>query len=425
MSTTTTTTTTGQGRSATCLEHQDRPAPWQDYQGRSATCLEHLGEELKLFCVTCETNVCLHCALLRHRSHDCQFITRELFQRQMDDVDRLIQTIIPKVRAVDEQIKSLTQMKDWAVERSNEVRDEVNAFMDSFVEAVEIHRKQLQAQVTSLCEGKVKVLSLAQDRLLQARADVGQTCQFLGQLLTSATDLEMLSLKQLLVHRLTAVRDLPSQPHFPETRFLRFCPEIKGEVINNFQMFGRVVAHQPSARDSFLHGDGLSTARLERKCVMVLSVFDCDGLPYNDNDVTIDARIYHQGKEINVPVNIVHLPGGAHQVTFTPVHEGTHFLHLAVNGCSVQDSPFKFHVKARWRRHVGSWVTSNQCSGQTETGRLFGSDTCTAGDPSQGASQGHCWTCCGKMTFNSECVTFNSECLAGRARSSPLRQATF
>ncbi|CAG5122652.1 unnamed protein product [Candidula unifasciata] len=377
-------------------------------QDRTATCLEHPGEELKMFCVSCELNVCLECVILEHRSHDCQFVTRELFQNQMNDVDRLIQTIIPKVQAMDDQIKSLSQMKNWTLERSNAVRGDVNVFMDKFVEAVELHRKQLLAQVTSLCESKDKALAVAEAHLLQARAGVEQTQVLVYVCLFSQR------YSQVLVYVCL----------FSQWLFCRFCPAMKGEVINNFQMFGRVIANQPSAVDSRLHGDGLNTARLERKCAMVLSVFDCSGLPYTDNDVTIDARIYYQGKEINVPINMAHLTGGAHQISFTPLYQGTHFLHVGVNGCSVQDSPFKFQVKAKWRRHVGTWVTSDQHSGHTDTDHVFGSAQplvllyTHTGDHFQCQPDSHYWTCCGKMTYNSECV-------AGGTRRSPVHQATF
>uniref|UniRef100_A0A0B7AQR5 B-box C-terminal domain-containing protein n=2 Tax=Arion vulgaris TaxID=1028688 RepID=A0A0B7AQR5_9EUPU len=365
-----------------------------------------------MFCVTCEMNICMDCAMSGHGDHDYQFVTKELFQNQMADVDRLIQTVIPQVKAVDDQLKSLADIKVTTNESSVKVRDEVNDFMDTYVEAIEKHRKQLLTQIKSLVEDTERSVDATQLQLQQVRADVEQTCLFIGELLTSGTDVEILSLKKLLTHRLTSLHEVSRETQFKQHGVMRFCPTAKGDIINNFQMFGRVIVNQASAAESFLYGKGLTTSCVSKKSSMILTICDNNGVPYTGSDVTIETWIEFRGQKINVPVICKYKKGGVYMIELTPVSEGPHFLHVFVDGRSIKDSPFKFNVKGKWRNHTGTWQRPIHCF----TTELKDQGGCNLGNISH--TDVSFWSCCGKKIQGSSCS-------ANSSRNSPVRQATF
>ena len=57
----------------------------------SSYCEQHRDETLKMYCMECQTNVCLMCFAVKHRQHECQEIEQvaQQFQQQMkSDVDQ-------------------------------------------------------------------------------------------------------------------------------------------------------------------------------------------------------------------------------------------------------------------------------------------------------------------------------------------------
>ena len=75
-------------------------------------------------------------------------------------------------------------------------------------------------------------------------------------MIENASDVEILSVKRLVIDRLTGLKELTGTQHQAVSSFMRFCPSEKGQVINNFQMFGRVVSRKASAAASTIFSEG-------------------------------------------------------------------------------------------------------------------------------------------------------------------------
>ncbi|XP_005111678.1 tripartite motif-containing protein 45-like [Aplysia californica] len=195
----------------------------------------------------------------------------------------------------------------------------------------------------------------------------------------------------------------------------------------NISVNGDTSRRKKSPKEENGKVEGLTTARVLHACLMTLTVCDTEAVPYTGNDVRVRAWVIVQEQNIkSTPVTLTPFKDGIHQLSFTPTHKGTHFLHVAVNGEPVhvsdlfvlispdtmlgtKDSPLRFNVKARWRRHDGVWQCCTFCTtsgrrdvicgcGATSPGGYLG---CTHGQGSHPGGQ-H-WSCCGKMNRDSEC----------------------
>ncbi|XP_071096606.1 E3 ubiquitin-protein ligase TRIM45-like [Haliotis cracherodii] len=390
---------------------------------RQIFCPRHTSEELKLFCSSCDEVVCRDCVVLDHRDHQCQFVSSDLFRTEMDSMQLLIKNVVPKVNAVEARLKSVSTLKDKIRTRAKQVESEINKFMDSYIQAIEKHRQALIGQIDSLVKDRERSLNVTELHLKDSKGEVGETCKLVSELIDSGSDLEILTVKKLITGRLNRLNSLPVDPKTKINDFVRFSPEEKADVINDFQMYGKVVSRQVTAAKSTVDGDGLSTARIGHKSQMTLTVRDTEHVQYNGSDVNVRAWLIYQNESLrSVPVNISCKKDGTHQLTFTPVQKGTHFLHVAVSGQPVKDSPFKFSVKARWREHKGIWQCCTFCQTGGKRDVTCG---CKGAMPGGFAGCGHGhgnhpggphWSCCGKMVKNSECSV--------TSRPSPLRQVT-
>lgn len=75
-------------------------------------------------------------------------------------------------------------------------------------------------------------------------------------MIENASDVEILSVKRLVTDRLTGLRQVSDTAPPPVSSVIKFAPAGKGQIINNFQMFGRVVSRQASAAASVVVTDG-------------------------------------------------------------------------------------------------------------------------------------------------------------------------
>ncbi|KAK3737432.1 hypothetical protein RRG08_010629 [Elysia crispata] len=381
------------------------PTPWP------MVCETHPDQDLHMFCVECEECVCPACAVSLHSGHDCRPVTAQLFRQQMEDVDKLIRNAVPKVKDVEQRLFDLEQQRAKVKERAFEVSEEINDFINSYLDAIEKHRANLLLKVGELQHGQVTALEKARDHLDYIHTDVQETCRFVAELLRGAScDTEILSAKRLITQRLAGLLEIPVDDTRDFGSFLKFRGTDKGEVIHNFQLYGRVVDQQAWAATSYISGDGLSSVRVGRVSTLRLTVCDQDGVPCCGSDVTVKAWLCPLNENFsNPPPVTVERQEGERSLVFTPATKGLHLLHVAVSGEPIKGSPFKFNVKSRWRQHRGTWHCCTVCStggrddvtcgcGGSMGGGYLG---CCHGYP--GHPGGHHWSCCGKMTIESEC----------------------
>ncbi|KAK7094517.1 E3 ubiquitin-protein ligase TRIM45-like [Littorina saxatilis] len=394
---------------------------------RQINCNRHPEEELKLFCMSCDLPICRDCVVVDHRDHDCQFLCQELFRQQMSEVQQMIRSVVPRITAVDQQLKKVSDTQDAIRSRADDVINEINQHMDTYLSAIQQHRQRLLQQVGAVVEEKQHALHVTERHLRHVRSDVEQTCRFVSDMIENASDVEILSVKRLVTDRLTGLKQLVTGvQHQPVSTFLKFSSSEKGEVVNKFQMFGRVISRKASAAASTIFTEGLSTARVSHDSSVVLRVNSEDGAQYTGKDVQIKAWLIFQNQSIRSrPVGIHLQKNGTYSLKFTPVQQGSHFLHVAVDSQPVKDSPFKFKVKAQWRQHKGVWQCCTMCSSGGRMDVPCGCRGTMPGGQSQGCSHGQPghpggqhWSCCGKMVRTSECPG------VPMPRQSPVRQVT-
>ncbi|XP_076454738.1 uncharacterized protein LOC143289589 [Babylonia areolata] len=393
---------------------------------RQVLCGHHPEEELKLYCLSCDVPVCRDCVVMGHRDHDCQFLSKELFKGQMGQIQHLIRSVVPRITSVDQQLRRVADTQEAIQARAQDVTREIHAYMDRFLSAIQQHRQQLLQQVGMVVEEKQHALHVTERHLRQVRADVEHTCRFVSDMIENASDVEILSVKRVVTERLTGLQEISATQHQPVSSFMRFSPSEAGEIINKFQMFGRVLSRRASAAASTIFSEGLSTARVGHDSAVVLRVNSEDGTQYNGKDVQIKAWLIFQSQSIrSLPVSVTLQKNGTYSLKFSPVQPGSHFLHVAVDSQPVKESPFKFKVKGQWREHKGVWHCCTVCStgGRLDVpcacrGVMPGGQTqgCSHGEP--GHPGGHHWSCCGKMTRTSECGGMPLPC------TSPVRQVT-
>ncbi|KAL5011680.1 hypothetical protein ScPMuIL_010231 [Solemya velum] len=393
-------------------------------------CQIHPSEKVKMYCESCEVLACRKCVMTKHHDHVCNFIS-DIQESEIKKINRVLTEVEPLVDSLKYQKKHLTDVSHQVVKDSEKVRNEVNAFIDSHIRAVESHRKLLLSQIDKLSEKKLQEIERRQDISNFQIDGIEKCCDFVRNTLKEGSENEILQLKPNIMKQLIEVKnqtanDLQSQKTDEDGNWnMEFCHQLKGDVIENFQMFGRILdQQQPCQVLCTLTGNGFSTARVSHKSRMTLKVVGRDGRNVHTNLNSIHVSlICSKNRKSQVPVRLLEGKDDGFHVLFCPDSEGPHILTIAVCGKAINGSPFKFNVKARWRDHPGVWQCCTFCStgGRRDV-------PCACGCPMPGylgCDHNHGrhpgayhWSCCGKMAENSECLLRDS------LKSSEVREVT-
>ncbi|XP_060070247.1 E3 ubiquitin-protein ligase TRIM45-like [Ylistrum balloti] len=372
-------------------------------------------------CVDCTSDLCQLCS----DSHKRQRKTRQHIlvgipfagtSHQADDVSYDVMKLHELVQDASHRKDDIQKYLDNIPATRKELRDnaetvtkEIDMFMDSFVKAVEQHRKSLLQQVSTILHEKETKLQAQQDHLCRLLGKFENDCNIADGLSVNCTDNEISAKESTVSQRLKQLIDISMKECVPVETTFTFCRELKADVFENFQMFGRVQGSQACPYKCQVTTQDLASAKVDIPCTVILTTRDTEDEPFpNPPGLLAWVRCGINGRS-RLPVTMRERSDAIYDLTFTPQQSGPHQLCVQVDSQDISGCPFKFEVKSKWREHSGTWHCCSFCS---SAGRMDvpcgcgavvrGSRGCWHAQP--GYPGGPHWTCCGKISRQSQCI---------------------
>uniref|UniRef100_A0A182Y0K9 Uncharacterized protein n=1 Tax=Anopheles stephensi TaxID=30069 RepID=A0A182Y0K9_ANOST len=124
---------------------------------RSIKCPMHPEHQLNLFCTSCHQVICGECSTLLHRDHRCTTVARA-----GKVYGRFVRGAIEQTRPLEDYaLQSVGRLNDMNVRinsRCEAVQQEVDAFVDEYVAALEEHRRALAEQIGNIRQAKMEMI---------------------------------------------------------------------------------------------------------------------------------------------------------------------------------------------------------------------------------------------------------------------------
>ena len=177
---------------------------------KPAFCGKHAGEALKLFCETCQETICRDCTIVDHREHKYNFIA-DVSERERKIVQAILRETKTKERAVEEGLIAVKAMECRVEDRVAEVNKKVDVFFDEQVKALENMRRKLKSKVEDQRKVKLNELGSQREALTLSLAQFRSGIEFVVRALAEGDDMELLTMKQPLVERLSQLNALQYQ----------------------------------------------------------------------------------------------------------------------------------------------------------------------------------------------------------------------
>lgn len=182
---------------------------------RLAYCGQHSTEQLKYFCDTCITAVCRDCLIIEHRQHKYDYIQEsKKVKKQRSNVETLLKETAEKITEIEKTTVEIQSVRDTLYGRLGTVKGEIRTMTSQLIKTLKEREQQLLFKADQIFNQKVSILDQQVQELNLAHVRVKTACDFTGQFLNFANDVEMLNLKELIKNRLSSLNkmDIETKP---------------------------------------------------------------------------------------------------------------------------------------------------------------------------------------------------------------------
>ncbi|KAJ4441301.1 hypothetical protein ANN_11155 [Periplaneta americana] len=305
---------------------------------RQAMCPAHPELELQLFCAPCGQVACRECCLLDHRGHACDTATRaaQVYTRSIRDS---LERARPMAEEAVVSLDRLRRLSKKIEVRCSEVQEEVDRFIDSYISALEDHRRALQLQVQEAHEAKLHTVHTQQLELERHAEDTRCAVSFAEDLLAEGSDIELLSLVVPVLRRLewccTAIGSGGAsnllEPRVSEC--LQFLPNESAGKVKDYTLFGVITTQTISHEHCSLDIDSLMDVRQNQKAATVLVTRDTDEQPLCHGGEKVTAEVwYRDASRRKIPIQVTDRQDGTYLISFVPDTSGNLSLSVSVQG---------------------------------------------------------------------------------------------
>ena len=151
---------------------------------RKRYCSDHEGEELKLYCRTCQEVICRDCAIVTHKQHDCTFIKdiREEFVQEMHD---LLGRVEGKVEEFTCHQNHLQEVDRKSKESVDACRSKVQEYFKDWHRRLEEREGQLLGQLDQHLKVASKQVDAERSKVDWSKCQITSAVEFTQQLLSN------------------------------------------------------------------------------------------------------------------------------------------------------------------------------------------------------------------------------------------------
>ena len=120
---------------------------------QEATCSDH-GRPLEFFCATCSTEICSHCSVRNHKSHEYDLITDSYTKHCQE-----LSSVEGKKEALRKILSALAEREGEIRERGEKVLEEIHEMVEEMIDVLHQSEKILSEQAKRVTDDKLTSLS--------------------------------------------------------------------------------------------------------------------------------------------------------------------------------------------------------------------------------------------------------------------------
>ncbi|XP_077867797.1 tripartite motif-containing protein 3-like [Saccoglossus kowalevskii] len=183
-------------------------------------CDVHIENQLKYYCDTCQTPICIECTIIDHKipKHSNRCI-KEVADEYSDELKGKVRKLKVKAdeaetskmsaKAACEKLNACCKEEE---EKINKKTDEILADLRRHMEVVEQKKKKLVEELKTEYTARVKNMEIKVDELEMKHGNIVSTCSYLETLVQHGNPGQILSAKQVYQQRMDELITIETKP---------------------------------------------------------------------------------------------------------------------------------------------------------------------------------------------------------------------
>ena len=297
---------------------------------KSLLCQRHPQELLQLYCEDCETLVCRNCVLVKHKTHNFNFIDDVIEEEKehlqditLVELEEILTSTKKAITGVEEMQAKILTCNDHAIAKLDKTFQEIMEMLNS-------RKGTFLIEVRQVTEDDLCPLQKQQEDLMILKQKIESCHDFTQKTLRAGTGTEVMSAKKQMIERTKHLQELHnSSPLAPVTK-----PSTT--VYYQMDKMKETVANLGIVID------------LNQSCIEDLPKCICVHKPVSIQVVlkgTKGQPICHAIKAITAQVTLSSVNGSLvtsfvlYSVKFTPTKPNGHILSIKINDNHISGSP--------------------------------------------------------------------------------------
>lgn len=243
----------------------------------SVNCTRHNGEELKLYCETCEQLICRDCTMIDHTRPDHRYIfVHEAGASHRMQIVAALKKTVDRIPYVEQLIQAADHLMIDIDNRCRDVEAEVRTCLQQQRYQLQIREERLLDSVRQMRQKKEKIVSAHREALQLYLANVKSSCDFTNRILEEGTAAEVLATKVQVKRQLELLseRQFSEKPSVDGSLHFYANTQALSEIIDSFASVTASSSFPPLCQ---VVGDGVESGVVGEETHFSIITFDQEG----------------------------------------------------------------------------------------------------------------------------------------------------
>ena len=314
-------------------------------------CPEHDGKEVELYCETCEEPLCWKCIAKggKHHTHDYEEIDKAFGKYRGE----MTASLGPMERQLTTVKKALAQFERRCGEISDQraaIEADVHKHFRQLREMLDAREMEVIRQLHQHTQRKLKSLAVQRDQIETLQARLHSSIGFMRESLETGRQAEVLMMKTAVVKQVNELTTTFSPDLLEPTAKADLIFSTSVDFASACHKYGQVLAPGfPDPSKCHVIGKATEAAVVEMTATALLQAIDIEGQPCKEPLLTPECELVSELTGTRTRGTIKR-KGQNHQyeISYQPIIEGRHQLHITVEGQHIRGSPFSIAAKSPW-----------------------------------------------------------------------------
>ena len=309
-------------------------------------CPKHLGNDLKIYCDTCSTLICMDCIIRIHKDHNYDLVADVLTKHKEELVSSSLKPVEEKLDSIQRALKDFDIRAKAIHDQRAAIEANIHKEIDEQYRLLDQRRADLVGELEMLTQQKLKDLVAQRDQVEITQVKLTSCLEYADRGLKTGTDGEVLEMISSVIKRVKQIStEFQSNAIQPETKAdMELITKGKEPLQHACQDFLEIDhSGSFSLENSHTTGDGLKGATTEETKTVSFQAMTKKNKKFKSK-LFLKAELVRIENKDKSNCEVIEQQHGQHKINYRPMKQGKHELHITVNGDAVRGSPFPIAV---------------------------------------------------------------------------------